>query len=99
MFDRRPWRPGVARKGRLKDKVCKVDRRWKSNAGTFGVVNSTRNKYVQIGKGVEYQFCKSGKSPFEAMFARGILQPEIADHVLSGKLCPSLGRQQKSRPA
>lgn len=67
----------VARKGRLKDKVCKVDRRWKSNAGTFGVVNSTRNKYVQIGKGVEYQFCKSGKSPFEAMFARGYYNPKL----------------------
>ena len=47
-----------ARKGRGKDKICKVDRKWKSNAATFGVVNSTNNKYVQIGKGAQYQFCK-----------------------------------------
>ena len=40
-----------ARKSRLKDKVCKVDRKWRSNAATFGTINSTRNKYVQIGQG------------------------------------------------
>ena len=66
-----------ARRGRLKDKVCKVDRKWRSNAATFGVVNRTNNKYVQIGKGREYQFCKRGKSPFEAMFANKYYDPKL----------------------
>ena len=66
-----------ARKGRSKDKVCKVDRKWKSNAATFGIVNSTNNKYVQIGKGDEYQFCEKGKSPFEAMFAKDYYNPKL----------------------
>ncbi|NKB52884.1 MAG: SGNH/GDSL hydrolase family protein [Rhizobiaceae bacterium] len=67
----------AARKGRSKDKVCKVDRKWKSNAATFGIVNSTNNKYVQIGKGREYQFCKKGKSPFEVMFAKDYYKPKL----------------------
>ncbi len=67
----------AARKGRSKDKVCKVDRKWKSNAATFGIVNSTNNKYVQIGEGREYQFCKKGKSPFEVMFAKDYYMPKL----------------------
>lgn len=67
----------VARGGKLKDKVCKVDRKWRSNAATFGTINTTRNKYVQIGEGAEYQFCAKDKSPFEAMFSDGYYQPKL----------------------
>lgn len=66
-----------AKSGRAKDKICKVDRKWKSNAATFGIVNSTNNKYVQIGQGREYQFCKKGKSPFQAMFAKDYYAPKL----------------------
>ncbi|MEM7303529.1 MAG: SGNH/GDSL hydrolase family protein [Pseudomonadota bacterium] len=67
----------AARKGRKKDKICKVDRRWKKNAGSFGIVNPTRNKYVQIGKGEEYQFCEKDKSAFEAMFSSNYYAPKL----------------------
>ena len=67
----------VARDGKLKDKICKVDRKWRSNAATFGTINTTRNKYVQIGEGVEYQFCAKDKSPFETMFANGYYDPKL----------------------
>ncbi|MEP1208912.1 MAG: hypothetical protein ABJM29_13800 [Rhizobiaceae bacterium] len=67
----------TTRKGKLKDKVCKVDRKWNANAATFGILNSTRNKYVQIGRGKAYQFCEKGKSPFEAMFAKKYYAPKL----------------------
>jgi hypothetical protein len=67
----------VTRKGRSRDKVCKVDRKWAANAATFGALNVSANKYVQIGKGENYQFCKPGKSPFEAMFEDGYYAPKL----------------------
>jgi hypothetical protein len=60
-----------------KKAICDVDPKWKVNAGSFGVINKTGNKYVQIGKGEAYQFCATGKSPFQAMFASGYYNPKI----------------------
>jgi hypothetical protein len=67
----------TARKGRGKAAICKVDPKWKVNAGTYGFINRTGNKYAQIGRGAPYQFCKSGKSAFEAMFAPDYYQPRL----------------------
>jgi hypothetical protein len=60
-----------------KKSICDIDPKWKVNAGSFGVINKTKNKYVQIGQGEEYQFCKAGKSPFEAMFEAGYYKPKL----------------------
>jgi hypothetical protein len=60
-----------------KKSICDVDPKWKVNAGSFGVVNKTNNKYVQIGQGAAYQFCKAGLSPFQAMFAEGYYKPKL----------------------
>jgi hypothetical protein len=60
-----------------KKSICDIDPKWKVNAGSFGVVNKTNNKYVQIGQGPAYQFCKAGVSPFEAMFADGYYNPKL----------------------
>lgn len=57
--------------------ICGVDPKWKANAGTFGTVNRTKNIYVQIGQGRNYQFCKPKASAFETMF-----QPEYYDPKL-----------------
>ncbi|WP_371226481.1 SGNH/GDSL hydrolase family protein [Roseovarius sp. 2305UL8-3] len=70
----RSW---AARKGSAKGSICDVDKKWKANAGTFGTVNTTENKYVQIGKGPQYQFCKKGQSAFEAMFTKGYYEPKL----------------------
>ena len=67
----------TARSGRAKDAVCEVDPKWKVNAGTYGFVNMTDNKFVQIGKGAEYQFCEPNKSPFEAMFREDYYEPKL----------------------
>jgi hypothetical protein len=60
-----------------KKSICDVDPKWKVNAGSFGVINKTNNKYVQIGQGDAYQFCKPGLSPFQAMFTEGYYNPKL----------------------
>lgn len=70
----RAW---TAKDGGGKKAICDVDPKWKVNAGSFGVINTTGNKYVQIGQGAAYQFCKSGQSPFQAMFADGYYNPKL----------------------
>lgn len=67
----------TARSGRSKDTICKEDRKWRVNAGTYGFINMTGNKYVQIGKGKEYQFCAPKKSAFEYMFRDGYYAPKL----------------------
>jgi len=67
----------VARKGRAKDTICEVDPKWKANAATFGSINTSGNKFVQIGRGHEYQFCKPQKSAFEAMFDDSYYSPKL----------------------
>ncbi len=67
----------TARKGGGKSAICKVDRKWKVNAGTFGFINQTGNKYKQMGQGKPYQFCQKGKSAFEAMFRPDYYQPKL----------------------
>lgn len=70
----RAW---TASDGGGKKAICDVDPKWKVNAGSFGIINKTNNKYVQIGQGDAYQFCRSGRSPFQAMFAGGYYNPKI----------------------
>jgi len=67
----------TARMGAAKGAICDVDPKWKVNAGTYGFINRTGNKYAQIGKGRPYQFCKKGKSAFEAMFTPDYYQPKL----------------------
>lgn len=67
----------TARRGKSKDTICKEDRKWRVNAGTYGFINMTDNKYVQIGKGKEYQFCAPQKSAFEYMFRDGYYNPKL----------------------
>ncbi|MFT5797907.1 MAG: hypothetical protein ACI84R_001972 [Candidatus Azotimanducaceae bacterium] len=67
----------TARSGRSKDTICKEDRKWRVNAGTYGFINMTGNKYVQIGKGKEYQFCAPKKSAFEYMFREDYYDPKL----------------------
>jgi hypothetical protein len=70
----RAW---TAKDGAGKKAICDVDPKWKVNAGSFGVINTTGNKYVQIGQGDAYQFCRAGQSPFKAMFSDGYYNPKI----------------------
>ncbi|QUJ75201.1 SGNH/GDSL hydrolase family protein [Sulfitobacter albidus] len=84
----------TARAGRAKGAVCDVDPKWKVNAGTYGIINRTGNKYAQIGRGRPYQFCQRGQSPFEAMFAPDYYAPKL---LLMSFLGNSSGRWADSR--
>ena len=86
----------VARKGRSKGSICDVDPKWKVNAGTFGIVNKTKNKYVQIGQGADYQFCQRNKSPFEAMFREGYYQPKLLIMSFLGNSAGRWARNKKN---
>lgn len=67
----------TARRGAAKDTICEVDPTWNVNAGSYGVINETGNKYVQIGRGEQYQFCERGQSAFETMFRDDYYDPGL----------------------
>jgi hypothetical protein len=67
----------VARSGRAKGPICTVDPKWRVNAGSYRSLNQSGNQFVQIGQGTSYQFCKKGKSAFEAMFETGYYHPRL----------------------
>jgi hypothetical protein len=70
----RSW---VSRSDSGKRMICEVDRKWRVNGGSYGVLNQNENHYIQIGQGDAYEFCESGKSPFEAMFSEGYYKPRL----------------------
>ncbi|WP_300029202.1 SGNH/GDSL hydrolase family protein [uncultured Roseobacter sp.] len=67
----------VARSGAAKGAICDVDKKWKVNAGSYGVLNTTKNQFVQMGQGRNYQVCEPGQSAFETMFAPGYYDPSL----------------------
>lgn len=67
----------TARSKKGKRALCDVDPKWRVNAGSYGVLNASKNPYIQIGQGAPYQFCKPERSGFEAMFAKGYYDPKL----------------------
>ena len=67
----------TAKMGKAKGAICDVDPKWKVNAGTYGFINTTGNKYKQIGQGDAYQFCEMKKSAFQTMFRPGYYEPKL----------------------
>lgn len=66
-----------ARSAKGKTGICDIDPVLKKNAGAYGTVNRAREKYVQIGVGADFQFCKPGVSPLEAAISPGYYQPKL----------------------
>ncbi|WP_299625099.1 SGNH/GDSL hydrolase family protein [uncultured Tateyamaria sp.] len=67
----------TATMGKAKGAICDVDPKWKVNAGTYGFINTTGNKYKQIGRGDAYQFCEMDKSAFQVMFRPDYYDPKL----------------------
>lgn len=67
----------AAKTGRAKGRICDVDPKWKVNAGVYGIVKRTKNKYVQIGQRDPYRFCVKGRSAFQAMFHNRYYDPKL----------------------
>ncbi len=86
----------TARMGKAKGAICDVDPKWMVNAGAYGLVNQSGNKYVQIGQGPEYQFCEKDKSAFETMFRDDYYKPKL---LLMSFLGNAASRWANSRAA
>lgn len=57
--------------------ICDIDKKWGVNAGVYGISDKPDRRYVQIGQGKEYQFCKPDTSSFQAMFDNGYYNPKL----------------------
>ena len=67
-----------------KGAICDVDPKWKVNAGAYGTLSQGENPYVQIGKGEQFQFCRPGISPLQAVFADGYYAPDLVIFFMMG---------------
>jgi hypothetical protein len=67
-----------------KGAICNVDPKWKVNAGAYGTLSQGRNPYIQIGRGAQFQFCTSARSPLEAVFDDGAYNPKLLIMFLMG---------------
>lgn len=67
-----------------KGAICDVDPKWKVNAGAYGTLSQGENPYVQIGRGAQFQFCRKGVSPLQAVFADGYYAPDLVIFFLMG---------------
>jgi hypothetical protein len=64
--------------------ICDTDPKWKVNAGAYGSLSQGKNPYVQIGKGAQFQFCSTERSPLEAVFHQGYYKPDLMIMFLMG---------------
>lgn len=67
-----------------KGAICDVDPKWKVNAGAYGTLGQGENPYIQIGRGEQFQFCRPGVSPLEAVFADGYYAPDLVIFFMMG---------------
>jgi hypothetical protein len=67
-----------------KGAICDVDPKWKVNAGAYGTLGQGQNPYIQIGRGEQFQFCRAGVSPLQAVFAKGYYAPDLVIFFMMG---------------
>ncbi|MEP5759940.1 MAG: SGNH/GDSL hydrolase family protein [Litoreibacter sp.] len=67
----------TAKSGAPKNAICEVDKKYGVNAGVYGIGGNNSRKFVQIGKGADYQFCKPNTPAFEAAFKKGYYKPKL----------------------
>lgn len=67
-----------------KGAICDVDPKWNVNAGAYGTLGQGENPYIQIGRGAQFQFCRAGVSPLEAVFADGYYAPDLVIFFMMG---------------
>ncbi len=88
----------TARSGKAKGSVCDVDPTWNVNAGSYGTVarKNAKNVYLQIGQGEEFQFCKKGLSPFEAIFKDNYYDPKLLVLSFLGNSSGTWGKSKEA---
>lgn len=63
--------------GRAWELLCHKDQRWGVNASTWGTVKPLSKRYVQIGEGAHFQFCRTPETPLQNLFATGYYAPAL----------------------
>jgi hypothetical protein len=82
--------------GKIKDVICKIDKRWGVNAGVYGIEGNKNRVYVNMGQGEAYQICKPGISAFEAMFADEYYKPKLLVLAFLGNSAERWAKDQNS---
>ncbi|WP_371226479.1 SGNH/GDSL hydrolase family protein [Roseovarius sp. 2305UL8-3] len=84
----------TASEGASKGLVCDPDKKFGVNAGVYGVDGQAGRRYVQIGEGAPYQFCRPGQSAFQAMFRDGYYRPKLLVLAFLGNATERWGNTQ-----
>ena len=76
--------------------LCRKDKRHGVNASAWGTLKKPKRRYVQVGEGAKYQFCKRSRTPLQALFTKGYYKPRVLMFFIGGN---GAGRLAGSRKA
>ena len=57
--------------------LCQKDKVWGVNASTWGEIKPPERRYVQVGEGNDFQFCRQPEVPLRNLFADGYYTPQL----------------------
>lgn len=66
------------------NQMCLKDKKWGVNSSVWGHLKPNKKTYVQIGEGRNFQFCKRGKTPLQALFSKDYYKPKLVLFNLLG---------------
>lgn len=72
--------------------LCHKDKRWGVNASAWGTVKPPKRRYIQVGEGDNFQFCKLPETPLQNLFATGYYAPELLMVFVGGNGAARLAR-------
>lgn len=67
----------ITNSGQAWELLCHKDKRWGVNASAWGTVKLPDKRYVQVGEGANFQFCKLPETPLQNLFATDYYAPEL----------------------
>ncbi len=82
----------ISTEGRSWELLCHKDKKWGVNASAWGAVKPEKRRYVQIGEGENFQFCKPGRPPIQHLLAPNYYQPELLIVYVGGNGAERLAR-------
>ncbi len=82
----------TSRGGRAWELLCHKDKRWGVNASAWGTLKPPERRYIQIGEGEDFQFCRADATPLQHLFAAGYYHPELLMIFVGGNGAARLAR-------
>ena len=86
----------VTHQGRAWELLCHKDKKWGVNASTWGTVKPPDKRYVQIGEGENFQFCRQPETPLQNLFATGYYRPRLLMIFVGGNGAGRLARRPRA---